>query len=71
MLKELLDSKSSVSSMRMMGFISIITASLLGIIGLIKGVEPSSLGVLCGVFLASAFSGKVGQKYIESKNGDS
>lgn len=70
MLKELLDSRSHVSSMRMMGFISVITASILGIIGLLKGADLSNLGVLCGVFLASAFSGKVGQKFIERKNGD-
>jgi hypothetical protein len=70
MLKELLDTRSNVSSMRMMGFISVITASVLGVIGLLKGVEPSTLGVLCGVFLGSAFGGKVGQKYIESNHGD-
>lgn len=67
MIKELLDPNSDVSSMRVMSFIALFIAGGLAFTGLIKGVDLSALGVLCGVFVASSFGGKSIQAFAESK----
>lgn len=70
MLRELLSSDSKLSAMRAMSLIVILTASFIGIVGLYRETDLSTLGVLCGVFLAAGFGGKVGQKFAEASVND-
>lgn len=69
MIKPLLDPKSDVSSMRAMGFIALIAAIIIAVIGLFKGVDLNNLGILCGVFVGPAFLGKAAQHFSESREG--
>lgn len=58
----------TVSSMRVMASYAVVTASILGLIGLLKGSDLYGLTALVGVFVGSAFGGKVLQKKEEAKN---
>lgn len=69
MIKKLLDPNSDVSSMRAAMFIALFAAIVIAIIGLFKGVDLGDLGILCGVFVASAFGGKSIQALGEMKSG--
>lgn len=67
LLREILSDKSDVSCMRLMSIIALILAGWIAIRGLETHADLPGLAMLCGVFLGTAFTGKVTQKYIESK----
>lgn len=67
MLKSLLSEQSEISAMRVMSFISLLIGGILAVYGMYKGVSISELSILCGVFVGSAFGGKVLQKIQEVK----
>jgi hypothetical protein len=54
--------------MRVMAFISLITACVIAIWGLIDNRDLSAVAVLCTTFLASAFGGKALQSFGENKD---
>ena len=56
------DTNGVTSSVRVGMMICILTASGLAFFGLHKGVDLTSLGLLCGTFLAAGIGGKVYQK---------
>lgn len=67
-LKDLFSESNHASMLRVMSLISVITASIIAIVGLFKASpDYSGLSLLCGTFLASAFAGKVTQKAVEAK----
>lgn len=67
-IREVLNDKGTISSMRIMSFISLFTGCAIGIAGICK-VAPdySGLSLLVSTFLSAAFIGKVSQKSIEAK----
>lgn len=68
-VKELLQSGSSVSTMRFMSVICILNAIIISIIGVCKHQpDYSGISMLCSAFLAAGFTGKVAQKRIETAN---
>lgn len=67
MIRELLDPKSSISSMRLLSFISLLTGCLLAAYGLYANKDLLGLAALCSVFVGAAFTGKAIQKSMESK----
>lgn len=67
MIRELLDEKSSVSSMRLMSLIALFHACGLAAYGLYTGKDLIGLTALCSVFITAAFTGKVVQKSMENK----
>lgn len=69
-LKDLFSDSSSVSMMRVLSFICVITASGVAIYSVSKGSNLDSVSVLCGVFLGAGISGKVMQKVTEAKSVD-
>lgn len=69
-VRQLCTAGSGVSSMRLMGFISLGVGSVVAIVGLIMRVNLSELAILSGVFVTSAFGGKALQKFAENKGGD-
>lgn len=70
MVKELLDPKSDVSSMRAAMFIALFASIVIAVIGLFKGVDLGDLGILCGVFVTASIGGKMGQAFAERKGND-
>lgn len=70
MIREILTSKSRVSSMRLMSFIALLWGCALSGYGLVEGKDLMGLTALSSVFVAAAFGGKVLQKNIENKEID-
>lgn len=67
-LAALFSEKSTVSSIRVMCMISLLTAVGIGIVGICKkDPDYSGLSLLVSTFLSAAFVGKVSQKSIEVK----
>lgn len=67
-LAALFNENSTVSSIRVMCMISLLTAVGIGIIGVCKSTpDYSGLSLLVSTFLSAAFVGKVTQKSIEVK----
>lgn len=66
-LKKIFSEASDISSMRIMSFLSLIIGAIVSLIGLFKGSELFGLATLAGVFVGSAFGGKVLQKIQEIK----
>lgn len=66
-LKALFSEDSGVSSTRIMSFISLLIGGYLAIHGLDIHADLMGLAALCGIFVGSAFGGKVWQKSIEVK----
>jgi hypothetical protein len=64
-LKALFSEASGVSSMRIMGFISLILGGGIAIAGLVMKANLTELSILVGVFVGSAFGGKAVQKFAE------
>lgn len=58
---------SSVSSMRVMSFLSLLFGAAIAIFGLHADKSPDAIAVLCGVFVGSAFAGKAVSKFAEVK----
>jgi len=66
-LQTMLSDQSDVSSMRVMSFICVFVAGVIGILALFR--EDASLAdaaMLVAAFLLPAFGGKVGQKFAEN-----
>lgn len=68
MIKELLNAKSPVSSMRLMSIIALLWACILSGYGIVVGRDLMGLAGLCSVFISAAFVGKAYQKSIERNN---
>lgn len=67
-IKALFSDKGSISMMRVMSLICILTASCIAFIGISKASpDYSGLSLLCSTFLAAGFAGKAYQKQIETK----
>lgn len=58
---------SDISSMRVLSFLSLVMGGIIATVGMYKQVELSGLSMLTGVFVGSAFGGKVMQKFAEVK----
>lgn len=68
-INKLLSENSTVSTMRVMSLISVITAICIAFYGMSKAtIDYSGLALLCGTFLGAAFGGKVLQKKSETQN---
>ena len=57
------DGKGHNSSMRLMSFLCVITACLIGMLAVILNRDLSGAGVLIGAILAPAFIGKASQSF--------
>lgn len=67
-IREMLNEKGNISSIRVMSFISLLTGCGIGIAGVCKSIpDYSGLSLLVSTFLSAAFIGKVSQKSIEYK----
>ena len=67
-LKDLFSDSGSVSMVRVLSLICILTASGVAIHAVSVGSNLDSASVLCGVFLGAGIGGKVAQKAVEVKN---
>lgn len=67
-LKKLFSSGSDVSCMRVMACVSLLAGILVAFVGLYKGSDLLGLSTLTGVFVGSAFGGKIMQKIQELKD---
>ena len=56
----------SLSMMRLMGFMCVLAAVIIAIVGIYRGSDLSALGILISSFLVPAFTGKVFQSKYES-----
>lgn len=65
--KDLFSDSSSVSMIRVLSLICVLTASGVAIHAVSIGANLDSVSVLCGVFLGAGISGKVSQKILENK----
>jgi hypothetical protein len=68
-IRDLFDQKSTVSSLRVMSMMCIVSACGMGITAIYRNSNLSEAAVLCGVFLGAGFGGKVTQKITEVKSG--
>ncbi len=67
-IREMLNEKGNISSIRVMSFISLLTGCVIGLTGICKSMpDYSGLSLLVSTFLSAAFIGKVSQKSIEAK----
>lgn len=64
-MKSLLSEDGSISSMRIMSIISLVTGAVIAMVGLLRGESLSGLALLTGVFVGAAFGGKAAQKAFE------
>ena len=56
---------NDVSMVRVMSFISLLTGIVIGLYGVYAGKDLSGVAAVCAVFVGSAFTGKVVQKFAE------
>lgn len=66
--KSLICDSKGLSAGRVMSLWSMLVGSAIGLIGVMKGIEPAGLAEVCGVFIGCAFTGKVISKHIETRN---
>lgn len=66
-MKTMLSETGTASSLRAMSFMSLLIGGGCAFYGLWKGIAPLELSALVGVFVGSAFGGKVLQKKAEQK----
>jgi hypothetical protein len=66
-LKRLFSSDGSVSMMRFLSFLCVLTACLIGLKVTVMGGDMSTAAVLCSTFLGFGIGGKVSQKFAEGK----
>lgn len=62
-----LSENTTISSLRVMSFLSLFTGMIIGLGGLYLEKNLGEVSMLCGVFVGAAFGGKVGQKYAERR----
>ena len=67
MLSKLFSDSGDISMMRVMAFLALIFGATIAILGMAIGKDLNQLATLSGVFLGSAFGGKVVQKAFEAK----
>lgn len=67
--KDLFSDSSSVSMIRVLSFICVLTASGVAVHAVSVGANLDGVSVLCGTFLGFGISGKVSQKWLENKTG--
>ena len=67
MLNKLFSEESNISMMRILSFISTIAGVAIAFVGMIMGRDLIGLSALAGVFVGTAFAGKVVQKIQEVK----
>lgn len=65
--KDLFSESSDVSMTRFLSFISVMSAVVIAVSAVAKEADLNATSMLCGVFLAAGFTGKVMQRSIESK----
>lgn len=53
--------------MRVMAMLSLFIGGVIGCYGVYEGKDLPGLAILCSVFVGAAFTGKVGQKFLENK----
>ncbi len=58
----------SLSMMRLMSFTCVLAAVSIAVVGIYKGSDLGSLGVLVSSFLIPAFTGKAAQSFTEKSN---
>jgi predicted ABC-type sugar transport system permease subunit len=63
--KSLFSESSDVSMTRFLSFLAVVTACLIAFKVVVGGGDLSAASVLCGTFLAAAFTGKVAQSFAE------
>jgi len=52
---------------RLLSFITVLSAVVIACYGIVKGVDLSTLAVLCGTFLGAGIGGKVVQSFAEKE----
>ena len=67
MFRELFSENSSISSMRVMSMISLLIGGGIAVYGVYMAKDLSGLAALVGIFVGSAFGGKLIQKNFETK----
>jgi len=67
MLRQILSENPDASCMRLMALLSLVIGGAIAFIGLYRGTDITGLSLLCGVFVGSAFGGKVWQKSVEAR----
>lgn len=65
LLQNLFSETGSISMMRVLAFLCVLTAIGIAITALIRGSDLSSAAVLCGTFLGVGVGGKLMQKGME------
>lgn len=66
-LRELLDEKSSTSTIRVMSIFALLIGSGIAIYGVYLGKDLGGVAAIVGIFIGSAFGGKVVQKFTEGE----
>lgn len=56
---------SPISMVRLMSLLSLIIGAVIGLCGVYRGTDLGGVAEVCGVFVVSAFGGKVLQKGME------
>lgn len=69
-IKELFSDTGTVSMMRLLSLICVLTALCVAIHAISVGSDLSETAILCGVFLSAGIGGKVAQRVTESKDGN-
>ena len=66
-IRALFSESSDVSMTRFLSFVSVLTAMLIAVTAVVRNLDLNAAAVLAGTFLAAAFTGKVAQKFAETK----
>jgi hypothetical protein len=66
-LKELFSEGSSLSVLRVMALIALLSGTCIAFYGIHEARDLGGIAEVCSVFVGAAFAGKVGQKYLETK----
>lgn len=69
-IKALLSESSTISTMRLMSLIALIVGSGVACYGIYVGKDLAGVAQVTAVFVGSAFSAKVVQKFSENKTQD-
>jgi len=64
-IKELLSENGLISTTRLMSILSILIGAVIALYGVYMGKDLGGIAQVCAVFVGSAFTGKVVQKYME------
>lgn len=67
-LLALFSESGSISMIRVLSFICVLTAAFIALHAINKGSDLNAVSVLCGTFLGAGIGGKVAQKITEAKD---